>query len=288
MYNRGNLTEGVVAGIQMGRFFNWLKAIFNRTMDKVEDPDIMLDQARRDMQTMLIANREKAVQAMTQKNRLAGMLDDTRKKSAQLEAQAAMALKQGNRDLATQFMREKMNNDAVVAQLQTSYDQAAATVEQVRIAIRRQEEEVRKKTAEALAMKAQWKQAQIQNSISKALDGLTFENQFEGFGAAQERIREAQSEASARQEMMAGSLQGQVFQMQDKARDMEAEGELEKLEEKLGLRTSAAPAATTTETQTVSVGSGAAPATPGAATDPAAASEAEKQLQELEKRLQGN
>lgn len=266
----------------MKRFFNWLKGLFNRAMDKVEDPDVMLDQARRDMQAALIANREKAVQAITQKNRLSGMLEDTRKKSAQLEAQATMALKQGNRDLAVQFMREKMNNDAVIAQLQTSYDQAAATVDQVKVAIKRQEEEVRKKTAEALALKAQWKQAQIQNSIAKALDGLTFENQFEGFGAAQERIRDAQSEAAARQEMQAGSLVGKMMQMEDQARDLEAESELEKLESRLGLG-GAPAAATTEETVTVSQGLNNGQAAPEATTP----SEAEKQLEELERRIQG-
>jgi len=272
----------------MNRFFNWIKGLFNRAMDKVEDPDIMLDQARRDMQGALVANREKAVQAITQKNRLQGMLEDHKKKSAQLESQASVALKQGNRDLAVQFMREKMNNDAVVAQLQTSYEQALATVEQVKVAIKRQEEEVRKKTAEALAMKAQWKNAQIQNSITKALEGLTFENQFEGFGAVQEKIRDAQSEAAARQEMFGTSIQGKIMDMEDKSRDMEAENELEKLEERLGMRSAPVAAAPVAETQTVAVSAGgdAAPAGPGAAAIPV--SEAEKELEELEKRLQGN
>ena len=270
----------------MNRFFNWLKALFNRTMDRVEDPEIMLDQARRDMQTALVSNREKAVQAITQKNRLEGMLADNTKKAAQLEAQATMALKQGQRDLATQLMREKMNYDATAVSLKQSYDQAVATVEQVKIAMKRQEEEVRKKTAEALALKAQWKQAQIQNSISKALDGLTFEDQFTGFGAAQERIREMQSEASARQEMMGSSLQGKLIAMEDSTRDLEAESELEKLEERLGMR------AATTELeapQTVAIG-GTPPAAPtlDAAQEAAAKSEAERQLEELEKRLKGN
>lgn len=269
----------------MRRFFNWLKAIFNRGMDKLEDPEVMLDQARRDMQGALIANREKAVQAITQKNRLQNMLDDATKKSAQLENQAAMALKQGNRDLATQFMREKMNNDATLATLKQSYDQAAATVEQVKVAIKRQEEEVRKKTAEALALKAQWKQAQIQNSITKALEGLTFENEFEGFGAAQEKIRDMQSEASARQEMYSGSLQGKVMEMEDKSRDMEAEEELSKLELKLGL---AKPAAEeVTADVTVSAGTG-APAAVDPAKEAAMQSEAEKQLEELERRTGGS
>ena len=259
-------------------------------MDKVEDPDIMLDQARRDMQAALIANREKAVQAITQKNRLQQMLDEKRGQSVQLEGQATMALKQGNRELAAQFMREKINNDAIIAQLSTSYDQASAAVEQVKVAIKRQEEEVRKKTAEALAMKAQWKNAQIQNSIAKALDGLTFENQFESFGVAAEKIKMAQSEAAARQEMHGESLQGKVMAMEDKAKDYEAESELDKLEQRLGMKP-AAPAIE--QTQSVSVapsGNGqapdvAVPAGPGTA-DPAVKSEAEQQLEELEKRLQ--
>lgn len=267
----------------MRRFFRWLKALFNRGMDKLEDPDMMLDQARRDMQQTLIANRERAVQAITQKNKLQGMLEETTKKSEQLEKQAIMALKQDNRDLARQFMREKTTNDAIIAQLQGSYNNALQAVEAVKLAIRRQDEEVRKKTAEALAMKAQWKQAQIQNSISKALEGLTFENQMESFGAAAERIKDAQSEAAARNEMMAESVQGKVMQMQDQAMDYEAEEELQKLEERLGMKPATVPAETATETA----------ATPAEEVKPdlqeqAVQSEADQELAELEKRLQGN
>jgi phage shock protein A len=268
----------------MKRFLNWLKAIFNRTMDRVEDPDIMLDQARRDMSQALVANKERAVQAITQRNRLQMMLEDERKKATQLEQQAATALKAGDRDLATRFMREKMNHDATIATLQQSYEAASATVDQVKVALKRQEEEVRKKTAEALAMKAQWKQAQIQNSITKALEGLTFENQFEGFGAAQERIREAQSEASARQEMMGNSLQGKMLMMEDKTRDMEAESELSKLEERLGMR---APAAPETTDQQVHVGGTGSTPSLDAAQEAAAKSEAERHIDELARGLTG-
>ena len=253
-------------------------------MDKIEDPEVMLDQARRDMQATMIANKERAVQAITQKNRLEGMLTEAKNRSETLEKQATMALKQGNRDLATKLMREKITNDTVTAQLQGSYDQAVQTVDAVKIAIRRQEEEVRKKTAEALALKAQWKQAQIQSSISKALDGLTFENQFEGFGAAQERIRMAQSEAAARQEMQGESIQGKIMALQDNAADAEAEEAVSQLEQRLGL----APAAAAQEeqVQTISLGGPSNGQTPDATQQAALQSEAEKQLEELEKRMQ--
>lgn len=274
----------------MGRFFRWLKALFNRGMDKLEDPEMMLDQAKRDMQQTLNSNREKAVQAITQKNRLQMMVDEATKKSQQLESQATLALRQGNRDLARQFIREKANVDATLATLQGSLVQATQAVEAVKVAIKRQEEETRKKTAEALAMKAQWKQAQIQNSISKALEGLTFENQLESFGAAADRIRDAQSEAAARQEMMASSIQGKVIAMEDQALDYEAEEQLQKLEERLGMRE--APQTTAPEIpETVQVGDGGAPAPPvetAPQPDAATPSEIDSQLSELEKRMQSN
>lgn len=255
----------------MKRFINWLKSLFNRTMDSLEDPEMMLEQAKRDMQVALQGNQEKAVQAITQKNMLENMLNEQKRKAASIENQATMALKQGNREVATQLMREKMNVDANIANLQTSYDQAVQTVDAIKIGIKRQQEEVRKKTAEAMVLKTQWKQAQIQNSISKALDGLTFENQFEGFGAVTERIREKQSEAAARQELQGESLAGKMMQLEDTSRDMEAESELQKLEERLGLR----PSTVVEE----------APATVNIAEGGASASEAEKALEELEKRL---
>ncbi len=219
----------------MGRFFNWLRAIFNRWMNKLEDPDIMLDQARRDMQETLQQNKEKAVQAITQRNNLQAMVDDHERKTAQLENQAAAALKQGNRDLARQFLRERANYLTTLESLRGSLGQANETVEVVKLAIRRQEEEVRKKTAEALAMKAQYKQAQIESSINKALEGFTTEAQFGTFESAAEKIREVRSEAAARNEMMQASITGKIMKMEDTAMDMAAEEELQALEKRLGL-----------------------------------------------------
>ncbi|MCW5937049.1 MAG: PspA/IM30 family protein [Fimbriimonadaceae bacterium] len=248
----------------MKRFFAWLRALFHRTMDNLEDPEVMLDQARRDMQSALVQNREKAVQAITQKNRLQQMLEENQKKSAQLENQAAMALKAGNRELALNLLREKASNDSTLETLKSSHAQAVETVEQVKVAIKRQEEEVRRKAAEALALKAQWKQSQIQTGITKALEGLTFENQYEGsFAAARERINEKQAEAAARQEMLGGSIQGKIMALEDQAMDHAAEAELRKLEEKLGMVEQ--PAATEV---------------------PATSSDVEAELEALEKRLQ--
>lgn len=219
------------------RFINLIKAFFNKFMTSVEDPEMMLDQARRDMQEVLSRNRERAVEALAAKNRLEMTVREVEVNASNCEQKAALALKQGNRELALTFMAEKRRWEANLESLRASLATANNTVEQVKQAIKHQEGEVRKKTAEALALKAQWKTAQIQNSITKALEGLTFENELEGFGAAEAKIKDAQSEAAARQEMFGESIAGKVMQLEQSAVDTDAESDLRALEERLGIAT---------------------------------------------------
>jgi hypothetical protein len=83
--------------------------------------------------------------------------------------------------------------------------------------------------------------------------------------------------------MMATSIQGKIIEMEDKAIDYQAEEELIKLEEKLGMREPAK--AEEEQTQEVAIGGEAPPAGETTEAPESPASEVEKQLEELEKRV---
>jgi phage shock protein A len=226
----------------MQRLINWFKAIFNKFMNQVEDPEIMLDQAKREMQEALVQNRERAIEAIAAKNRLEDNVKQLEDNMRNCEMKAEQALKQNKRDLALQFISEKQRYAANLGAMKESLAQAETTIEQVKTAIKRQETDVRNKAAEALALKTQWKSAQIQTSITKALEGLSFENELEGFGAASSKIKDAQSEALARQEMFGDSVAGKIMQLEDASNNSNAEQELLELEQRLaGVSTEIAP-----------------------------------------------
>jgi len=230
-----------------GRIWRYLRALLLGKLDQMEDPEVLLQEAAREMRANMAANRQRAVTAITQKNNLKAMLDEQQKRVDTLQAQAEMAVKNGDRDLARRILSEKMTFEETMNQTKTSYDQAVEASEAIKVAIRRQEETVRQRTAEALAKKAQWKQAQIQIEIDKALNGLTFEDESSAWERAGEKIRTAQSEASARAELAQASIQAKIANLQDDTRDAMAEKALEELEAKMGM---SAPAAQ----QTVQVG----------------------------------
>jgi len=247
-------------------------ALFNRKMDQWEDPEILLDQARRDMAEAHSKNRERAIQAITQKNNLQAMVEKEQSECNRLEKLAETALKQGNRDLARQLLQEKMSHQQALTGLQTSLTSAQQTVDQVKIAIQREDEVIRQRTAQALALKAKWKQAQIQNAIQKALGGMEFDQTMQSWGLAEEKIQHAQSEASARTEMYSESIDGKIAALQTASASTEADVELEKMEQRLGM----APAPSVlTEEQTVVAGQAL----------PTAENPVDKELKELEIRL---
>jgi len=253
-----------------GRLWRYLKALFLGKLDELENPEILLQEAAREMRENLAQNRQRAVTAITQKNNLKALLDEQEKRVSQLEAQAEMAVKKGDRDLARRILREKLTYQDSITGTRASYEQAIQASEAIKIAIRRQEETVRQRTAEALAKRAQWKQAQIQIEIDKALNGLTFEDESSAWERAGEKIRSAQSEAAARAELSQASIQAKIAELQDDTTDVEAERALQDIEQRVGTGT-AQPQQTQ---QTVQVGQ-----------EPSQMSDIEKELAELESKL---
>jgi phage shock protein A len=247
------------------RMWRYLKALLGFKLDQLEDPEILLQQAQQEMREAQAKNRERAVQAITQKNNLQALVDQTQKTIDNLQAKAEIALKNGDRELARQLLVEKGQYDATLASTKSALQTALETTEAIKVAIRREEERIRQKTAQALAMKAQWKQSQIEISINKALEGMTSaDGTDQAFERAQAKISNARSEGLARTELARESLQGKIAGLGDVQANSAADVELAAMEERLGL---AKPA----------------PATAQAA--PVAASDIDRQLQELEARV---
>lgn len=218
------------------RIFNYLKALFGIKLDELEDPEVLLKQAQDEMRESHQKNRERAIQAITQKNLLQQQVDDTNKQIQNLQAKAELALKNGNRDLALQLLKEKQTLEATTATLNESLASASQMVEQVKVAMRREEEAIRTRAAQAMAMKTRYKQAQIEQSINKALDKMeSLGGTDEAFQRAQAKIDKLGAESSARTELAKTRISSQMADLDDAQASSAAENELGALEQKLGL-----------------------------------------------------
>src|SRR5579871_4399913 len=109
------------------RFFRYLRALINGNLDKWENPEIIINEAVREMKENQIKNRELAVQAITQKNNLQAEVDKETRLVAEFERKATMALTGGNRELAKSFLREKALHDQTLQTLQGNLASAIET-----------------------------------------------------------------------------------------------------------------------------------------------------------------
>lgn len=256
------------------RIIRYLKGLLGFKLDQLEDPEILLAQAQQEMREAQAKNRERAVQAITAKNNLQAEVDKTQKMVNNLQAKAELALKSGDRDLARQLLVEKGQYETALTSLNGSLDQALQTTEAVKVAMRREEDRIRSKTAQALSMKAQWKQAQIENSMNKALEGMSADGTDQAFERAAAKISNARSEGQARTELARESISGKIAGLDDAQANSEADDALAQMEQCLGLAPKTTEAASVTPRAT--------PATP------ANTSEIDRQLQELEQRVGGS
>ncbi len=133
------------------------------------DPTALLEQAQREMAEMHARNRDAAVRAITAKNNLEQMVDDLERKIAVIEAKANLADERGDADLAGRLRLEAASYHTALAETTHSWEQAKATTEKLKAAIKADEERIRQKTAEAMLLKTQWNTMQLQRSLFASL-----------------------------------------------------------------------------------------------------------------------
>lgn len=218
-----------------GRVWRLIKGWLLIGVEKAEDPEVILTEATESMKRELAKAKESAVEAIAARNQLRGVMQDQMNLAAGLEAKARAALKAGEEDLARQLLVEKATYDQNIESLKTQMTQAEDAAERVKSDIKKMEAHVRQRTAQKLAMSAGWKQAKITEQLNKALSGISLEGHDQAFARADERIKELQSKADARQELASGGLQSKMSKLDDLVATDKAEAQLSALKAELGM-----------------------------------------------------
>ncbi|HRA49303.1 MAG TPA: PspA/IM30 family protein, partial [Thermomicrobiales bacterium] len=107
----------------MDRISRLLRANVNDMLDRAEDPEKMLNQILRDMETNIGQARTQIATMIAQEKELQADLKETRELSAEWETKAERAVAAGKDDLAREALRRKKDNDDSVA----LYEQQTAT-----------------------------------------------------------------------------------------------------------------------------------------------------------------
>ncbi|MDO5154768.1 MAG: PspA/IM30 family protein [Eubacteriales bacterium] len=108
------------------RFTDIMSANINALLDKAEDPEKMIDQCLRDLESDLVKVKKETASVMAEESRTKRQLDECNAEMDKLQQYAEKALLAGNEGDARKFLEEKARLTSKQATFQQAYDLASA------------------------------------------------------------------------------------------------------------------------------------------------------------------
>lgn len=151
----------------ISRFKDIMSANINALLDKAEDPEKMIDQYLRNIESDLGKVKAETAAVMAEETRCKRLLDECNQEINKYQSYAEKALIAGNEDDARQFLAKKAQLETQKASLQQSYEVAAANSMKMRQMHDKLSKDIADLNARKDAIKAKVAAAKTQEKMNK-------------------------------------------------------------------------------------------------------------------------
>lgn len=222
------------------RFKDIMASNINALLDKCEDPEKMIDQYMRNLESDLGKVKAETASVMAEETRAKRELDECGEQIAKMQSYAEKALVAGNESDARSFLEKKQQLTATQAALQKSYDTAADNAAKMRQMHDKLVKDIQSLEARRDAIKATVKAAKAQEKINKVGASMAgANNNMDAFERMEAKANKMLDEANAMSELNASQEQTDIDNLAAKyeaaPNNSAVDDELAALKAKLGL-----------------------------------------------------
>ena len=222
------------------RFKDIMASNINALLDKCEDPEKMIDQYMRNLESDLGKVKAETASVMAEETRAKRELSECTEQINKMQAYAEKALKAGNEADARSFLEKKQQLVTTQASLQQAYDVAAANASKMRQMHDKLVKDIDSLEARRAAIKATVKAAKAQermNKVGTSVKGAG--NSMEAFSRMEAKANRMLDEANAMAELNASAEDADIDSLAAKydecPQNTAVDDELAALKAKMGL-----------------------------------------------------
>ena len=211
------------------------RASTGAALDKIENPELVLQQTIRDMRDRVPELNNSVAQVMATERLLQKNKDNLAKQVVDLDSKIKAAVKMGRDDIATAYIGQLQQAQVDLERTDAQLELAGAASKNALKARDNYVLNMKKRTAEAMQLISAAKQAKLQEQLAQTMEGFNIGDDASTFNEMREKIERRVASAEAKLQLGTSSVDTQMADIEREAMDIQLQDKLLEYKQQMGL-----------------------------------------------------
>src|SRR5918997_1781141 len=212
-----------------------LRAMFGGVIEKTEDPELILQQTIRDMRDRVPELNNSVAQVMSTERLLAKSKERLETQVVDLDSKIKAAIKMNRDDIATAYIGQLQQAQLDLQKTGQQLEHASRASDQARKARDNYILQMQRRTAEAMQLINQSKQAKLQESLAQTMASFELGDDAATFNEMREKIDRRAATAEAKLQLGSSGVDSQMQEIEREAMDMQLQDKLLDYKRQMGM-----------------------------------------------------
>ena len=211
------------------------RALFGGLVEKTEDPELILQQTIRDMRDRVPELNNSVAQVMATEKLLAKNKERLESQVVDLDSKIRASVKMGRDDIATAYIGQLQQAQMDLQKTSQQLEHGSLASKQALKARDNYVLQMQRRTAEAMQLINQSKQAKLQEQLAQTMESFNLGDDASTFNEMRDKIDRRAAAAEAKMQLGAASVDTQMQDIEREAMDMQLQDKLLAYKQEMGL-----------------------------------------------------
>src|SRR4051794_19552958 len=230
----------------MGLWARFKRVFFASTgaaLDKIENPELVLQQTIRDMRDRVPELNNSVAQVMATERLLLKQKETLSTQVVELDSKIKASVKMGRDDIATAYIGQLQQAQVDLVRTTAQAEQAQLSSQQALKARDNYVLNMKKRTAEAMQLISAAKQAKLQEQLAQTMEAFNIGDDASTFNEMREKIDRRVAAAEAKLQLGTSSVDSQMQDIEREAMDIQMQDKLLEYKSQMGMLGAGTPPA---------------------------------------------